>query len=168
MKKYLTIVALLLAACADHNNPTIDNEFNDLHWLKLENPKCREAYTVAGSIDDTLLVATLTEAYYTIDQGKTSIESFNFQGPIMALGASNDTIFALQAYSIDQQGYERASLAQYFTVDHGNSWKHTFYPHMYQRIGHVISSSGIEYFLRKNTTPLRQDLPQLMLTLQTS
>jgi hypothetical protein len=153
MKKYLSVVALLLAACVDHNSLIIDNAFNDPDWLKLEIPKGREAYAVAGNIDDTLLVATLTKAYYTIDQGKTWIESYNFQGPIMALRESNDTIFALQAYSIDEQGYEHASLAQYFTVDHGSSWKQTFYPRMEQRIGRVTSSSGIEYFLRKNTAP---------------
>jgi hypothetical protein len=153
MKKCTLIFILILAACVDHDIPY--NGFDDPDWLRLEIPTGREAYSIAGNIDDTLLVATLFKVFYSIDQGSTWTESFNFHGPVMALLESNDTIFALESRGIDAEGFPFASLAQRFTRDHGKIWMHnTHNQQLKHRIGSVTSTSGVEYFLKANTTPV--------------
>jgi hypothetical protein len=154
MKKYFYFFTLLilLAACADHT-PENKLEFNDPDWLKLEIPTGREAYAIAGSIDDTLLVSTWTKVYYTADQGKTWKESRDFQGPVMGFLDRNDTIFSLRASGLDEQGHNYACLAQYLTTDHGNSWKYNPQSQLMKRIGSTTASSGAEYFLKENMTP---------------
>jgi hypothetical protein len=154
MKKCFYFFALVAIACTDHT-PENNNVFNDPNWFKLEIPAGREAFAVAGSIDDTLLVSTWTKVYYTADQGKTWKESRDFQGPVMGFLERNDTIFSLRAggSTVDQQGHSYASLAQYCTVDHGISWKYIYEPHLKKRIRSVTASSGTEYFLKENLTP---------------
>lgn len=154
MRKSLFIFSLILIACTDQDvSPVVETGFNDPNWLKLEIPNGREAYAITGSIDDTLLVTTWTKAYYTADQGETWKESYDFHGPVPGLLERNDTIFSLEGHGQDLQGFEYASIAQYFTLDHGNRWKYTYHPQLRQRIGVVTSSSGTEYFLKKNITP---------------
>jgi hypothetical protein len=156
MKKHIVILSLFLIACStDNEAPKPDvEEFNDPNWLKLEIPNGKEAYSVAGNIDDTLLVSTWMKTFYTTDQGKTWIESRNFNGPVMGLLERNDTIFPLLSHAFDEQGYPYASLAEHFTVDHGNSWKYGHHPELKQKIGRATSSTGIEYVLKENTTPV--------------
>jgi hypothetical protein len=153
MKKCFFFFSMIFLACSDHTLP-VNDDFNDPNWLRLEIPGGREAYAIAGSLDGTLLVTTWTKAYYTVDQGNTWIESYDFQGPVMGLLERNDTIFSLQGKGLDRQGYPYASIAQYFTVDHGNSWKHTHHPELGARIGTVNSPAGAEYFLKTNSTPV--------------
>jgi hypothetical protein len=158
MKKYHFIFCLFLTglACSDPEVKNPDKEtFNDPDWLKLEIPNGMGAYAVAGSIDGTLLVTTLTKAYYTVDQGKTWKESFDFHGPVPGLLERHDTIFSLVGQGVDQQGYPCASMPQYFTLDHGGSWKHNLSDlQLKRRIGRATTSSGTEYFLKANTTPV--------------
>lgn len=155
MRKYFYFFSLLiLIACSeDHHVPEKDNEFNDPDWFKLEIPTGREAYAIAGSIDDTLLVSTWTKVYYTTDQGKTWKESRDFQGPVMGFLERNDTIFALRASGLDGQGQNYATLAQYLTTDHGKNWEYKPQSQLKKRIGSTTASSGAEYFLKENMTP---------------
>lgn len=155
MKTYFYFFTLLtLIACTeDHHAPEKDNAFNDPDWLKLEIPAGQEAFAVAGSIDDTLLVSTWAKVYYTADQGKTWKESFDFHGPVKGFLERNDTIFLLALSGKNQQGHSYASLAQYYTADHGKSWKPSYQSQLTKRIKSVTTSSGAEYFLKENMTP---------------
>lgn len=153
MKKYPLILMLLLAACSADDH---DHVVNDPDWLKLEIPNAREAFAVAGNIDDTLMVTTWTKAYYTIDQGKTWVESYDFQGPVMGLLEKSDTIFSLHGTLFNVDGFKYAASGRRYTVDYGDSWTYTHRPELQQRIGSVKSSSGIEYFLKENLTPVEE------------
>lgn len=152
MKKCLFILNLFVIACSS-DDEVKEEVFNDPDWLKLEIPNGREAYAIAGSLDDTLIVTTWTKAYYTVDEGKTWIESFDFQGPVMGLLEVNDTIFSLSATGSDELGNRCASLAQRFTLNMGNTWKYTYHPNLVKRIGFAESLQGTEYYLKENLTP---------------
>lgn len=131
----------------------------DPDWIKLEIPGGREAYSVAGDIDKTLLVSTLEKAYYTTDKGKTWLESRNFQGPIPGLLVRNDTTFALNFFSHDSNGNAAAWDPQYFTPDYGKTWLsyHQYYKNYMDDllpIGAVESKEGIKYFIQDHATPV--------------
>jgi hypothetical protein len=154
MKKYLLIFVTILAGCSE-NEPRKNSEFSDQRWMKLTIPGARAVYAMAGSIEDTLLVSTWTKAYYTADGGNTWFESFDFHGPVFGFEERSDTIFALRSLTHDMQGNPLASLAQFYTVNHGQDWK-PINRHLVLKksIGRVSLNSGVEYFLKQNSTPV--------------
>lgn len=159
-----SILSVLISMCffsCTSNDPSPtppQEEYSD--WIMLEVPTGRVAYAVAGDIDKTLLVTTWTKAYYTTDRGKTWHESKNFNGPVPGLLVRNDTTFAMEAFSGTLKDKERfATLGQYFTADYGKTWH--YYPryykesalHVRQPIGHIVSPTGISYWVKNITTP---------------
>lgn len=163
MKHFLLVLAFfcILISCkkADPEVVVPAGNDEDPDWIKLEIPGGREAFSVAGDIDKTLLVSTLEKAYYTTDKGKTWLESRNFQGPIPGLLIRNDTTFALNIFTSDKNGNPAAWDPQYFTPDYGKTW--FFYGQYYKYymddrlpIGVVESKEGIRYFIEQHATPV--------------
>ncbi|WP_207436187.1 hypothetical protein [Sabulibacter ruber] len=161
MKKLCTLLTgfLFLLSCTKED-PVSELKVEDEDWLKLEIPNGREAYAIAGDIDNVLLVSTWTKAYYTADKGKTWQEAHDFSGPVPGLFARNDTIFALKVTSNDAQGQKYATLGQFFTPDFGKTW-HRYYTiyrgdalHSLHPIGIARSSGGVTYRIKENTTPV--------------
>lgn len=152
MKKCTLVFIMVMIAC-DHELP--EKSFNDPDWIKLEIPNAREAYAIAGNIDDTLLVGALYRGYYTADQGKTWHESYDFSTTVSGLLERNDSIFTLFSRVTYPDGSLYASSAYHFTKDHGHTWNRNIRNlHVQKRIGSVISTSNVEYFLKVNTTPV--------------
>lgn len=163
MKKLFVflVASLAVASCVQKDSrvvaPVATTE--DPDWIKLEIPTGREAYAIAGDIDETLLVTTWTKSYYTTDRGKTWKVSKDFQGPIPGLLVRNDTTFALHALRYDRQvNLLGAWDALYFTANYGKTWE--YYLQHYKQylddikpIGTVKSTEGTIYFIKSNTSP---------------
>ncbi len=125
-------------------------------WIKLEIPNGREAFAIAGDINSTLLVTTWTKAFYTTDGGKNWELSKDFQGPISELLERNDTIFALLATGIDQDGQPHASSCYHYTIDYGKNWNRDTtgkYVKLGSPVGIAESVTGIIYRVKDNHTP---------------
>ena len=158
---------MTVASCVQNDSPIVTpvTTAEDPDWIKLEIPTGREAYSIAGDIDKTLLVTTWTKAYYSTDRGKTWIESKDFQGPIPGLLVRNDTTFALHSTRYDRQGNILGAWdALYFTADYGKTWN--YYLQYYKQylddikpIGSVKSTTGTVYFIQSNTTPTAPGSP---------
>lgn len=158
----LLSVLTSVLSCTNDNvqnvNPDVIQE--DSNWIRLEVPRGKEAYAVAGDIDKTLLVTTWTKAYYTKDRGKTWIESKNFNGPVPGLLVRNDTAFAMEARSFSQQGnLIGTSIVNYFTANYGETWEPYFkyyknYLNEIKPIGRVKSTTGVTYYIKSNSTPI--------------
>ncbi len=163
------LMLLTLAACKREEYPSVTPvspreesvSVEDPDWIKLEIPGGREAYAIAGDIDKTLLVSTWTKVYYTKDQGKTWLESRNFNGPVPGLLVRNDTVIALRTKRQDRQGNLLGAWdASYFTPDYGKTW--IDYLHHFKTylddivpIGKIKASTGVTYAIRSNNTPLQ-------------
>lgn len=163
MKKLVLIItgiSFIIASCKKDNKSPVVTDQEDPNWIKLEIPKGNAAYAVAGNINDTLLVTTLTTAYFTTDKGKTWQESKNFNGPIQGLYTNKDTVMSLLLTGgLELEGTAKASLAQYYTLDMGKSWNRYLDYHRAQQIiipiGIVQSAqSKITYELKYNTKPV--------------
>ncbi|WP_041257880.1 hypothetical protein [Fibrella aestuarina] len=135
------------------------NLFENADWIRLEIPTGREAYAIAGDIDQTLLVTTWTKAYYSSDRGKTWQVSKDFQGPIPGLYVRNDTTFALHARRYNREGSLLGAWdALYYSPDYGKSWE--WYSKTYKNyldevkpIATIRSTNGIVYTIKQNSTP---------------
>ncbi len=161
----------LLAACQRHDAAPTPAE--DPNWLKLEIPTDwtagDQAYAVAGSLADTLLVSTNAKLYRTTDQGKTWQVSHNFHGSVWGLLPRHDTLFALVNYRPNSQGAPAfAANADKYTVDFGTTWAYTtaVLPYATARatsmpIGQV-SAAGVAYQLRANTQPIAGSTARLV------
>ena len=66
---------MVLSSCAKKEVPDEPVTFNDPNWMRIEIPDGKEAHAVYGSIDDTLMVSTLTEIYQTTNKGKTWLKT---------------------------------------------------------------------------------------------
>ncbi len=161
----LLVVAMLASSCRSNDPQAVATAPEDPDWIRLEIPNGREAYSIAGDIDKTLLVTTWTKAYYTTDRGKTWQESKDFQGRVPGLAVLRDTVFSLEAAGQDQTGQPFASLAQYFTADYGRTWQssalrytthsgYQFYSQLSRPLGVVQAAGGITYRIKRNSTPV--------------
>jgi hypothetical protein len=160
MKRILliaVIISFIIASCKKDNNSSTTNKEDD--WIKLEIPNAPEAYAVAGDIDDTLLVATWTKAYFTADRGKTWQESKTFDTSVEGLYMSGDTVMALMHFNdIQADGIYKAISAQYYTLNFGKTW-YTYNnrnaTNISQLIGIVQSPiNKATYKLKFNTTSI--------------
>ena len=163
MKKILlTIItiSIIIISCKKENHPTEIKTPEDPNWIKMEIPNGGEAYAIAGNMDDTLLVTTKSNAYFTTDNGKTWQESKNFNGAIQGLYTSKDTVIALAtADGLELDGTLKAVLPQYYTLDLGKSWnRYTDYNKSHTistPIGITQSSTNqVTYRLKYNTEPV--------------
>ena len=142
------------------NDPDLAlSQKEDPNWIKLEIPNGREAFSIAGSIDDILLVSTWMNAYYSIDKGKTWQESKNFQGPVPGFLTRNDTVLALEGtFRYFDSTVDYASIPRYFSPDYGKTWDHylKYYSDkdLLMEIGTVNYNESISYKLKWNITYL--------------
>ncbi|TKC08625.1 hypothetical protein [Pedobacter frigoris] len=129
MKKIYLLMSFLffLIACEKNDDSKfveVETVFDDPDWIRLKVPAGGEIHSVAGSIDDTLLVTTLAKAYFTADGGKTWKESKNFSGTVPGLLTSKDTIFAFIASGFDPaMGRKYAGSPTSYTLNKGLTWQ---------------------------------------------
>jgi hypothetical protein len=162
----LSLFLLLFVSCKE-DEPNVVSEEELLGWAKVIIPNGREAHTIAGSIDDTLLVTTMMTAYFTTDGGETWQESPDFGGTVFDVVERNDTVYALWATGqrnyvgppfIADQNY--ASLANQYTTDYGSTWQwntNQNYHDMISPVGIATSESGVTYRIKDIITPLNPD-----------
>lgn len=152
MKKIhlLGFILLLFIACEDQM--IFVEEYPN--WVRISIPKGRQAFAIAGSIEDTLLVSTHTKAFYTADKGQTWIESKDFQGPVWGLMQRGDTIVALFGRA-EKDGVSAAALGYLYTLNFGKSWNYEPDKYLNARtpIGEAASSFGVKYRIKENRTP---------------
>ncbi|UOQ52316.1 hypothetical protein [Hymenobacter cellulosivorans] len=172
MRQYtLLLLAGLLAASCQKQDAVAPAEAPDPDWLRLEIPTSLsgdEAYSIAGDLSQTLLVAARQKVYSSADQGKTWQESYNFFGPVDLL-ERNDTVFALKFFPSSLQGEPVAGFADMYTADQGKSWHYTadVYPYeeyraVRQRVGWA-QAAGITYQTRENTRAIPNSSSRLVL-----
>jgi len=123
---YLAIIVLLIL-CSCNKDEVIKKEeiaFNNPNWIKLEIPNKTEANAVFGSIEDTLLVATVNKIYQITEKGKKLTEANSvFNQRVFGFVKSNDTLYALMANHLKgNNGLKLASHAQQFSLDMGLTW----------------------------------------------
>ena len=153
---YVYLLTILLTSCRV-DDVEIDLYSGSRDWARLAIPEGREAYSVVGNINDTLLATTWTKAFYTTDGGKNWTLSKDFNGHVY-LNERNDTIFALIGTPYTENfEYKYASICQYLTTNYGKSWFRDstgHYSHMRKIIGIDTSSTGIVYKIKDNFTPI--------------
>ncbi|NLR94635.1 WD40/YVTN/BNR-like repeat-containing protein [Flammeovirga agarivorans] len=154
----LLLFLLLFFSCNQINPSGSDLKQREFeNWIEIPIPDGREAFGIAGSLSDTLLVTTWTNAYYSTDSGNTWILSKNFQGPIYDLVDRNDTIFAMQLTTIKDylgppsiRNQQFSKNGYYFTTDFGKTWEKdetSNYFELESPIGIATSKNGTVYRL---------------------
>jgi hypothetical protein len=155
MKKVFLLfaVSLIVSSC---DEPIVGvEEYAD--WVRLSIPNGREAFAIAGDIEETLLVATWTKAFYTSDKGQTWVESKDFQGPVRGFLQRQDTVVALFSEHTNEDGTRGASTGYLYTLDLGRTWKYEEsgkYLTASAPIGTAESAWGIKYRIKNNQTPV--------------
>lgn len=153
-KVFLSIVYLLLfLSCkkteTDRSNDEI--KFDDSIWNRISVPNAGEIHAVAGNLDDTLLVTTMTKAYFTVDRGLTWKESKNFNGPVPGLLTIKDTIYALLATSTDETSKKSyAGISSYYTLNRGLTWSLSSYSNRYRSMQTGMAMTSNKYAFRLN------------------
>ncbi|SHG61607.1 beta propeller repeat protein [Pedobacter caeni] len=124
MKLFKTMLMIaFLSSCAKKEVPDQPLSLDDPNWTKIEIADGKEAHAVYGSIDDTLMVSTLTEIYLTTDKGKTWLKTKTNHQPVYGFLSVKDTIFALQAITMKDMNNQRlATFGSYFSLDKGFTW----------------------------------------------
>ncbi|MCB2377279.1 hypothetical protein LGH70_06775 [Hymenobacter sp. BT635] len=161
---YLLLITGLAAASCQKQAAVEPAEAPDPNWVKLEIATVSSgdaAYSIAGDLDRTLLVATKQKVYASTNKGKTWRESHNFNGSVPGLLQRNDTIFALTNTSTTPQGETVATFADMYTADFGVTWHYTagVYPYdqyraMSRPIGQVTTAANTTYRIRENSEPM--------------
>lgn len=160
MKLIKTIaVMMVLSSCAKKEVQDGPKTFNDPNWTRIEIANGREAHAVYGSIDDTLMVSTLTEIYQTTDKGKTWRKTKINNQPIYGFLAVKDTIFALQSNSLrTKDKLQLATFSQYFSLDKGFTWdwcgKFNISEQRFQEFATVYLDNQVKIKLKENLEPI--------------
>jgi hypothetical protein len=145
---FLLSITVVVFSCKKENDPS---QPEDPNWIKLEIPDAERAYSVIGNIDDTLLVSTYINAYYTCDKGKTWHESKTFNTGVYFIEIE-DTIFTVMKesfnYFLNKTG---SSTLDYYTLDFGKKWeRYKRHKVMSPTVGNATSSTGKIYSLKYN------------------
>ncbi|CAH0149702.1 hypothetical protein SRABI27_03300 [Pedobacter sp. Bi27] len=160
MKLFKTIALMMvLSSCAKKEVPEVPPTFNNPNWTRIEIANGREAHAVYGSIDDTLMVSTLTEIYQTTDKGKTWQKTKVNHQPIYGFLAVKDTIFALQSNSLrTKENLQLATFSQYFSLDKGFTWdwcsKFNISEQRFQEFATVYLDDQVKVKLKENLEPI--------------
>ncbi len=166
MKPFFLYFCLAVGCLSCRQATTPEPLATDPNWIKLEIPRGIEANAIAGDLDKTLLVATKSMAYYTIDQGKTWHKSKDFQGTVPSLYTHQDTVYPLVALVETKWPDKMATTALYFTTDYGKSWNRLPWEQVDRfkvPVGKVISTTGIMYQIQENKTFANADGSSLFL-----
>lgn len=141
----LALIGLLGTAC--QKDEATPQPPADPDWLQLTVPTDwgpDQAYSVAGDLDNTLLVAASTSIYATSDQGKTwRVARVVHTGA--GLLTRNDTIFALIGSGFINNDLNKrvAGNADLYTTDLGKTWAYTqLLPRGLARYSHVLKPLG--------------------------
>lgn len=153
--KNLTILTILLVciSCEQFDSePIIIQEEYD-NWTVLQIPNGEEAHAISGSIDDVLVVTTITKVYATKDAGETWDEVADFSGPMPGLLERNDSLFIFGAFGQGEE-YDVASSVSRFSVDKGYTWQEdskNLYSSWSIPIRFVENENDISYKIKSNT-----------------
>ena len=159
---FLLLSGLLLATACQKKDSVAPTETPDSDWIKLEVPTNwggDEAYSVAGDLDKTLLVATNTQLNATSDGGKTWRVLKVFNRPLYGLLLRHDTLFALESM-VTRQGERVALVADQFSTDFGQTWAYPTGNAEYYRFRAIsqpfgrVEAAGVTYRTRPNTAPI--------------
>lgn len=162
MKLLKTIaVVMVLSSCAKKEVPDVPDTFNDPNWTRIEIANGRDAHAVYGSIDDTLMVSTLTEIYQTTDKGKTWRKTKVNNHPIYGFLSIKDTVFALQSNAALKDNLRMATFSQQFSLDKGFTWdwcsKYGISEQRYQEFATLYLDNALKIKLKENIEPFNKD-----------
>lgn len=161
MKLLKTITLMMvLSSCAKKEVPDVTPVFNDPNWTRIEIANGREAHAVYGSIDDTLMVSTLTEIYQTTDKGKTWLKTKVNHQPIYGFLVVKDTIFALQSNGLLKDNVRMATFSQNFSLDKGFTWdwcsKFRISEQRFQEFATIYLDNQLKIKLKENVEPFNE------------
>ncbi|TBO40499.1 beta propeller repeat protein [Pedobacter kyonggii] len=162
MKLFKTIALMMvLSSCAKKEVPVVPPIFNDPNWTRIEIADGKEAHAVYGSIDDTLMVSTLTEIYQTTDKGKTWLKTKVNHQPIYGFLSVKDTVFALQSNGLLNDNLRMATFSQYFSLDKGFTWdwcsKFRISEQRFQEFATVSVNNLLKIKLKENIEPFDEN-----------
>ena len=159
--KLIRTIALMMAlsSCAKKEAPDVPPTFNDPNWTRIEIAEGKEAHAVYGSIDDTLMVSTLTEIYQTTNKGKTWQKTKINHQPIYGFLSVKDTVFALEANSLKDKANQRlATFSQYFSLDKGFTWercsKYDISEKRSQEYATIFLDNEVKIRIKENLEPI--------------
>ncbi|SMG30615.1 hypothetical protein SAMN05661096_01989 [Marivirga sericea] len=148
----LLILSLAFTSCERFNSEPImvQKDFDD--WTVLQIPNGEAAYAVSGSIDDVLVVTTMTKVYATNDAGDSWTEVADFSGIMPGLIEQNDSLFIFAA-SGQRDDYDIASVVARFSTDKGYTWqedKANLYSGWSIPIKYVEAENDVSYKIKEN------------------
>jgi hypothetical protein len=89
-----------------------DDVFNDrVDWTKIEFPDGGLIHAIHGSLDDYMLISTISKILRTTDGGKTGVEVKNVMDPIGEFKLVNDDIYAVSNFK------------DFISRDKGETWE---------------------------------------------
>ncbi|MGM0582409.1 MAG: hypothetical protein ACQETL_17155 [Bacteroidota bacterium] len=156
--KNLSILALLFVfiSCERFDTEPIVVQEDYDNWTVLQIPNGEEAHAISGSIDDILVVTTITKVYATKDAGETWDEVADFSGIMPGLLERNDSLFIFGAFGQGEE-YDVASSVSRFSVDKGYTWQedeNNIYSRLSVPIKYVEVENNFSYKIKNNTFKL--------------
>ncbi len=154
------LFAAVFSSCKkEANEIPVDPETMDAVWMKISIPEQQRGVSaIYGSIDDTLVVATMYNIYITTDQGtswelvhesKTGISGFSMvDGELCALSSFGQNV-----------EYESAFSPMLYSLDCGKTWtsERKFDYQVYDQIrrirDHVTLENGMFFRIDNNLKP---------------
>ncbi len=150
----LSLILMLFAfiSCERFDSePTfIQEDYKD--WMVLQIPSGEAAYAVSGSIDDVLVVTTMTKVYATSNAGNSWTEVADFSGIMPGLLDQNDSLFIFGA-SGQGDDFDVASSVTRFSTDKGYTWQEdgvNQYSGWSIPIKYIEAENDISYKIKEN------------------
>jgi hypothetical protein len=167
IKKLIPILSILLiGSCEflDSEPKFVQDEYEN--WWVLQVPNGESAYAISGSIDDVLVVSTITKVYATDDAGESWDEVADFSGPMPGLLERNDTLFIFSAVG-ERDNFRFATEMTRFSLDKGYTWledeKNT-YSDLSVPIKYVEAENEISYKIKQNYLTIDGDTSNYLTT----
>lgn len=162
MKKSLLAISLLLFLFSCKKNQNVEPQADKYPgWTRLEIKNGREAHAVYGSIDDTLVVSTLTEIQYTTDKGKTWKHANGIDEASYGFLLERDSLFSLRATATNSEGAQFATMNYQFSLDNGVNWQYYRSRNVFKSkpLGTAISADSVQFRVKRNIQPYDPKYP---------
>ncbi len=153
MKIYSLFIAISLVLCACKNT---DNGFETAYdvfpktmgeWNRIKIPGDEVVNAVFGNVDDTLVVMTSYNLYFSTDQGRSWTHTFEANQGLSTLYYKSDTLVAYAGWhrqmleGVPGVAYQESGMSPFvYSTDNGQTWNYKVPIHfrdIYPPIGYV-------------------------------
>jgi hypothetical protein len=165
-KLILLLITLTIGSCEflDSEPKFVQDEYEN--WWVLQIPNGESAYAISGSIDEVLVVTTITKVYATNDAGESWKEVADFSGPMPGLLERNDSLFIFSAVG-ERDDFRFATEMTRFSIDKGYTWQEdekSIYSDLSIPIKYVQAENNISYKIKQNYLMINGDTSNYLTT----